>query len=523
MPSTTFVDGETIVVASWLNSVNNFAYSGTWPTGATWSVPLSNGGTGASLTDPGVNKIMYWKESTNEVTWLGIGTNLSITADVLNAAGGGGSGPAGAIGTFQYNLNNTDFGGLSTMTTDGTNIDISGGTLNLDNANFSGMFLTGSTLYSFVPAADINITYNGTAGLAIKPDPTTGVGEASIKLYESLAGGSNYVSIKAPATIAADAILTLQDVTGTVYSTGGTDVSVADGGTGASTAGDARTNLGLVIGTDVFTQRTITGTADRVIVTNGDGVAGNPTLDVGANVYTVGGTDVSVADGGTGVSTMTTAYAPVCAGTTATGSLQTASTGLSTSGFVLTSTGASSLPTWQAAGDWVKISSQSASASATIDFSTGITADYSTYCITIANLVPSTDSVVLFMRTSTNGGVSYDAGATDYGYQYSKVSSGTLTGASSTGTTAIRLVPDMGTAANFEKGSFIVNLYSPAVTTSFVQVTCYGYYNEQAASAAATILSGGMRATNAKVDAIRFLMSTGNIATGIFTLYGMKA
>jgi hypothetical protein len=96
-------------------------------------------------------------------------------------------------------------------------------------------------------------------------------------------------------------------ITGGVI-TGITPLAVADGGTGAGTAPDARTNLGLVIGTDVqafdaelsalagissngmlartgsgtAAARTITGTSGQVDVSNGDGVAGNPTLSLPA-------------------------------------------------------------------------------------------------------------------------------------------------------------------------------------------------------------------------------------------------
>jgi hypothetical protein len=64
----------------------------------------------------------------------------------------------------------------------------------------------------------------------------------------------------------------------------------------------------------------------------------------GTDYYAPGSTDVSVADGGTGVSTLT-AYAPIFGGTTGTGAVQSGTVG--TAGQILTSNGAGALPTMQ--------------------------------------------------------------------------------------------------------------------------------------------------------------------------------
>jgi len=157
---------------------------------------------------------------------------------------------------------------------------------------------------------------------------------------------------------------------------------VAGGGTGSSTASDARTALGLAIGTNVQAQDatlqsiSALGTAaDRVAYTTGvdtwaetpltsagrdlidDATAGDQrtTLGLGTiatqaanNVSITGGsvtgiTDLVVADGGTGASTFTDAGVLLGNGT---GAIQVTTAG--TAGQVLTSNGAGVDPTFQA-------------------------------------------------------------------------------------------------------------------------------------------------------------------------------
>jgi hypothetical protein len=151
---------------------------------------------------------------------------------------------------------------------------------------------------------------------------------------------------------------------------------------------------------------------------------------------------------------------------------------------------------------------------------TGMSA-YRMLKILLSGVLPATDGVNLLMRSSTNGGSSYDSAAGNYDWtlfeQFASV--GTNQG-NSTGDTQISLTEDgIGNASSEGLTGWVevIGHTSAALFTKFRHNV--SWMNDNATTATVGADGAGTRRTAADVDAVTFFMSSGNI-TGSYAVYG---
>jgi len=197
-----------------------------------------------------------------------------------------------------------------------------------------------------------------------------------------------------------------------------------------------------------------------------------------------------------------------------------AAVAVGTATHVLTSNGAGAAPTFQAAsaGNLSLISTAVASAAATVDI-TFTPGDADTFLIELAGVVPATDAVVPWLRTSTDGGSTFDSGASNYQSQLIGAAGASVGGVQSLDTKMVMggANYEVGTAAG-ESMSGWIRIHKPADTALYSSVS-WQFQSLNSATQAATVSGGGSRLSAADIDAVQFLFSSGNVESGRFTLY----
>ncbi len=388
-------NGTAVTVSHGGTGNNNFtAYSvvcaGTTTTGAFQNV-VGTGTSGQVLTSTGTSSLPVWQT----VSGTGTVTSVTGTTGQIDVATGTTTPVISIDAGYVGQTSITTLGTITTGTWNGTPVTVPyGGT---GNNTF--------TAYSLICAGTTATgTFQNVSGIGTSGQVLTSNGASSLPTWQSLPATGTVTSVSGTAgqidvasgtttpVISIDSgyvgqtsITTLGTITTGTWN--GTTVTVSHGGTGNNTftaysvlcAGTTSTGIFQnVVGTGTSGQvltstgasslptwQTVTGTGT---VTSVSGTSGQidvatgtttPVISIDAgyvgqtSITTLGtvttgtwtGTTITVPHGGTGNTTFT-AYSLICAGTTATGTFQNVS-GVGTSGQVLTSNGASFLPTWQ--------------------------------------------------------------------------------------------------------------------------------------------------------------------------------
>lgn len=178
-------------------------------------------------------------------------------------------------------------------------------------------------------------------------------------------------------------------------------------------------------------------------------------------------------------------------------------------------------------GALTKISSQTASSSSSLSFTTGIDSTYKEYVFKFINIHPSVNDAQFHFQGSTNGGSSYGITMTTTRFNAFHNEAGSSSGLTyRTGddlaqSTSYSLISGEQGIENDECTSATLHLFDPSNTTfvkHFIATTSQNTSGDYEYNG----FSAGYFNTTSAINAIDFKMSSGNIDSGTIIMYGVS-
>ena len=178
------------------------------------------------------------------------------------------------------------------------------------------------------------------------------------------------------------------------------------------------------------------------------------------------------------------------------------------------------------AGGLIALSTQTASSSASVSFTSGIDSTYSEYLFIFNNIHPETNNTHLQFNMSIDGGSNYNVTKTTSHFRAyheengASAAIGYRTGDDLAQSTAYQtLILEQGND-NDANGAGILHLFDPS-NTNFVKHFIFRGITDQSGNTARETYVAGYGNTTSAINAVDFKMSSGNIDAGTISLYGV--
>jgi len=181
---------------------------------------------------------------------------------------------------------------------------------------------------------------------------------------------------------------------------------------------------------------------------------------------------------------------------------------------------------WQAPGGGATalIATITASNAASVDFDSGLSSTYKNYLVVGTDIRPATNGSWLWARVSTDGGSTWDNGASDYQWQVSGYASNAARPAYDFADSEIEMGPTAAYTGigNGSDSSTLLQFWIGNPSSTSNNKTCVwqtGGVGFSTGDEPYFMHGTGYRDASAAINSVQFLMSSGNIY-GTFNLYG---